>query len=722
MITVPLTAQPPAATDIHVDSLRVGFDQTWKLGCWTPVAIELAGGEPGAAVAVELVAPDDDGVDTVVRTSPASPVRFDDAGRAVCRSFTKIGRADATLRVRVLVDEHLVASRNFIASDAAGANDIRAGRPANTRLLVQIGNADVGLAEAFREQNTQPDGPSRQVVEVGSFDELPTAWYGYDAVDQIVIPASDPQFFASLAGDDPRLAALAEWVEMGGRLLVMCGRHAESLLVAGRPLADLVPGEFAEIVTLDNARAIEQYSQSEEAVRTERGRLEFSVPRVVNVAGRIEAFEGPAATDLPLVIRAPRGFGELVFAALDLNEPPLVDWPGRQKLLQQLLDLDESPTASRPASSRRLTTRGYDDLAGALRDRLGSQFANVRGVPFGLVAVLALGYLALVGPIDYYLVRRVFRRMQWTWFTFPAIVLLVCWGAYGFASARKGTVSRINQVELVDIDLASGRARGSTWATLYSPRATTYDLALAPRWPGGGAVANPSVQLSWFGMPGMGLRGMSSSGGLPTATDIEYRYGSELDRLENLPVETWSTKTLAARWTAPAAEMVVAELTATVENLVEGTVRNASGVRLDDARLLFGTWGWRLGDIAAGESVTIDRRLDPLKIRTLLTGVNRGAADGPRPGGPFVAEEADIDELLDLMMFYQASGGRGFSRLGNEHQSFCDLSHQLDLGRAVLLARCDQPGSELQRDGEAIHTELDGRWTVVRFVIPVQLE
>ena len=81
----------------------------------------------------------------------------------------------------------------------------------------------------------------------------------------------------------------------------------------------------------------------------------------------------------------------------------------------------------------------------------------MRLVPFWLVAGLILIYLLLIGPGDYFLLRKLGGRMTWTWLTFPAVVVLVCLGAYVLAHAMKGSEVKINQLDLVDVDAASGR-------------------------------------------------------------------------------------------------------------------------------------------------------------------------------------------------------------------------------------------------------------------------
>ncbi len=143
-------------------------------------------------------------------------------------------------------------------------------------------------------------------------------------------------------------------------------------------------------------------------------------------------------------------------------------------------------------------------------------------ISFWVVVAVFLGYLALIGPVDYFLLRKVLRRMELTWVTFPPVMLAVCIAAYFTAHGLKGETLRVNQVDLVDVDCQSGRLRGTSWATLFSPRAETYDVAFQPRTarlrPEPGAAASHADELvSWFGLPGNGLGGMAPKTANPVA-------------------------------------------------------------------------------------------------------------------------------------------------------------------------------------------------------------
>jgi hypothetical protein len=186
---------------------------------------------------------------------------------------------------------------------------------------------------------------------------------------------------------------------------------------------------------------------------------------------------------------------------------------------------------------------------------------------------------------------------------------------------------------------------------------------------------------------------------------------------------------LAAGWESArpdnARPLCAAELSVDEDGLLVGTLTNETGVRLDDACLLHGRWGYRLGDLEPGKRVEIGPQLNAIQVKTLLARrAGRPAAGGVdgQTQDVFFADRASLDELLHVMMFYEAVGGRGFAGLSNRYQAYCDLSRLLDLDRAVLLATGTGRGSQWvdRQTGEMLASEQDSATVVYRFVIPVQ--
>ena len=111
----------------------------------------------------------------------------------------------------------------------------------------------------------------------------------------------------------------------------------------------------------------------------------------------------------------------------------------------------------RPGGSN--LTEEEDELAVALRTHTDT-FEGVPVVSFGWVAFLIVLYILLIGPIEYFFLKRVLGRLELTWITFPIIVLTVSLAAYFTAYSLKGRELKINKVDVVDVDPASGRIYG----------------------------------------------------------------------------------------------------------------------------------------------------------------------------------------------------------------------------------------------------------------------
>jgi hypothetical protein len=197
-----------------------------------------------------------------------------------------------------------------------------------------------------------------------------------------------------------------------------------------------------------------------------------------------------------------------------------------------------------------------------------------------------------------------------------------------------------------------------------------------------------------------------------------------LSELSGLPVLTSSTKSLLARWdtehSADATSPLSAKLAVDEDGLLGGSLTNESGAALVDACLLYGQWGYRLGDVRSGQRLEIGPRLSAIPVKSVVARRARRGAAASEPS-TFLADRATVDELLSVMMFYKAAGGEGFAGLPNRYQADCDLSRLLELDRAILVAGGTSRGSQWMdaATGESLESEPDTSTVVYRFILPV---
>jgi hypothetical protein len=568
---------------------------------------------------------------------------------------------------------------------------------------------------------------------VADIEQLPTDWCGYEGVDALLISTSDLEIFRKLTPDNVRIKALDEWIRMGGRLVLCVGSNADVVLAENAPLAQFAPGPMETVFTREQTAAWEQFSGSSMPVPQPKtgDKIKFRCPKLKVTEG-VEARE----EDLPLVVRTPRGLGQIIFVAADIDRPPFKSWSDRGMLLAKLLDISLS-RGNEKQEEQYQGGYGYTDLSSQLRSSL-DEFNGVTVIPFALVAIMIVGYILLIGPGDYFLLKKLLRRMEWTWFTFPLIVIVVGATAYWLAYYLKGNQLRVNQVDLVDVDVASSTIRGTTWLNIFSPRMESFDLSLEPAILGKSAESQtkakePVGYFAWLGLPGSALGGMNPHSGNASLWSQPYRLWSETDlkpaeasAIEGVPIQVWSTKSFTGRWQIAADLLPPATLSDEQQDLV-GSITNPYDFPLANCIVAYNRWVYELGTIEPGK--TKQMHLERKDLRNYLTGYHMEKEDKMASRTVTTSYEKfsrDPSYILRTMMFYEKSGGWNYTHLANSYQSFVDLSNLLNANRAILVADAvrDQSavkqGATLLRGKTPITREQDRHTVIYRFIFPVK--
>ncbi|MFM7152373.1 MAG: hypothetical protein ACKO23_21300, partial [Gemmataceae bacterium] len=333
----------------------------------------------------------------------------------------------------------------------------------------------------------------------------------------------------------------------------------------------------------------------------------------------------------PVLLQSACGLGRVILATFDLDMPPFSTWDGAESFWSRLLrevvpylpqrvpgKADAAQKKAKPGGGAKAIGMNEGlkyDLRAELKRGLET-FEEVPTISFAWVALFLLLYILLIGPIDYFLLKKVFKRMEWTWVTFPALVLLSSIAAYATAYSLKGEDLRINKIDLVEVDLegpGGGQIYGHTWATLFSPRTANYTLATTP------------VGQAWTGKPATGnagtvvtlLEGGESTfrAGVQIPFRQPYDYAPEEIGVSGLPTPVWSTRSIVAEWRTgmPASgppldardEGGPLRVSRDGKGLV-GRLTNNLGVTLQDVTLIYRERCYLMDRLEPGES----RRLE----------------------------------------------------------------------------------------------------------------
>ena len=176
-----------------------------------------------------------------------------------------------------------------------------------------------------------------------------------------------------------------------------------------------------------------------------------------------------------------------------------------------------------------------------------------------------------------------------------------------------------------------------------------------------------------------------------------YDLSPRLDAIERLPIAMWSTRSLQARWWAEAPSPLVAHLTDRGDHLLGGTLRLPAAWPLTDAVLIYDRWAYPLPAELAGETIDVDKQLEPQTVETYFRHIT--IFDEKSDRAPYDRASTDLAHILETMMFHSLTGGDLYTNLANRAQGYVDLSGLVRLGRAVIVGRARQPAATLLRSG-----------------------
>jgi hypothetical protein len=698
-----------AAGELESAAVRIGFDGRFKVGRWTECRVETtAPFFVGSRLVVR--APDPDGH---VVSYPGPPAA--EGARVLVAHFMS-GRLDA-----MLADG---AALELVLETPGGEPQRRAVLPRDVRPLREGVPliATVGDPAGLDPDTTGSSAAQRrrQVVPLASLADLPTTQYGFDGLDVLVVAGN-------YTIDVERLNALERWVWEGGHLVLAAGasvgEYRESAL------------RTAAWITFDVAAEPFQVRELDKLVAFAERNSPIPIFGTVPVA-RISVRRGEVLASIgndPLVARAIHGFGHVTLLAVDLNRAPLTEWEaGIDDLVRRLVQVgrDGGQRAS-SSSDRRLAHSGIGDLASQL-NAAQEEFDDVRRSSRWVVMGLVLLYLALIGPLDYWFVHRVLQRPEWTWATFPAVVVLAALLGIVTASASNGRTLQVNRFELVDVDVETDAMRGLGLVTLYSPEHRRYAVEGTPRSPVPSTPVDEDGRLGWSGLPEDSYGGMYRQGGL-RFHQLEYAHADDAGAFENVPIPVWSTKAFRIRWNAPAGGVARDRLVEFEHGRLGGTLRHDLAGPIENWLVAYRSRIYRPTEVDGtrpplrpGETWQIDgATTEPRDLRVYMTNTTFRTIAGrteiddrsvPRQSA-YDALARDPRALIEMLTLHAAAGGSGYTGLENAPFGRFDLSNLVAADRAVLIGRLAEPTVDVTVNGNP--ATAGRRDTFVRIVFRV---
>ncbi len=696
-------------------SVSVGFDQSFKVGQWTPIVVANVSTNAQVCEAI-VIDPDGVGVSHPLTRQVAEGTSGTSRWIGVVRS----GRLDGELEVRVrngsstpLQSQKLLASRvpksTVPDSDASDPNTcfpLRQSEP----VWLEIGTAvellkPVGALHAIRSE---------------SFPDIVEIPWALDGVDGIWVTSR------AMLSEAARVE-LERWLRRGGHLVVTIATDIDEFQQtpwAGVLKSVVEPRARTRTTDLSGIEGFTVHG------RKILGANRAPVP--VTTLSRSEGQILASCLEGPLLTRASFGFGLITVFGIDPTVTPMSRWDGRSNFVKRLL-LSRTDTESTKSPVRSsLSQSGITDLASQWRAAAIHIPEVARPTLWGALGLL-LVYAAVIGPLDYLLVHKLLKRPHWTWASLPLLVAVTSFGTVWLARAANGDVAKLTQLDVVDIDAVRQEVLARSWATAYATENTLWHVEAAPTRL---SANHPQKVLSWLGFPENASGGMYRDSGFEIGHAIA-RSAVDRSSLDGIPVAQWSSKSLTSEaiWTSER-PLIESQLTSTVAGELDGPVVHHLPFDLLDWVVVIDKWIYRPHP-RFGEAATIWRAGQPWtpkdernygrELRGFLqrtTATKKHGKNGSVQEDVLVEKERynplvlDPADILQMMTLHESAGGKLYTGLDHHSLTAFDVTPLLSLDRAIVIARVTEPTTEWQFNGEARRpTRHHG---FVRFVLPVQ--
>lgn len=537
------TLPPSENSPIQLD-VEVGFDNAYRQNQWLPITVTITNHGPDVEGVVEWSFAGFGGYPVQREIELPRGAHKQLKLAAFAQRFLHAGQ------VRLLTDDHELA-RKEVRFDPIEAN----------RFVVGVVSSDETLLNSLAAM--QIAGTSGTTVLHVDLDDLPENTRLLDIFDAIFLHDKPTSTL-----NTSQLEALDMWVRFGGELIVSGGASTNQSVPG---VSDLVP------------------------VIPDRLMLDTSLRPLFNLVGRNTATPYPTHTTTTLVTLKEdavsldganlltlhnHGSGRVLFSAFDLRV--LRSWSEEASLWQ--LVLRNEPRFSPTTSSLRL----HDVL----------EFPALHLPSFTVLLIYVLGYIILVGPINF-LLLRLFRRTELAWITIPGLVVIFIAATYGTNLLVRGTRPEMLQLAVVQGFEDTDRGFATAYMGLFSPYRQNYTLSFAPE-----SLVNQQ-RLS-----------------LPPREDTAVVWNDSATEVHNTIVDVASLSTFIVERHVNVEAKVGSNLEWQNNGMLEGKVENLGNKPLTDALLLYGNSASAIGDIAPGETKPVQLHADQNNFPGMTTSMN----------------------------------------------------------------------------------------------------
>lgn len=402
----------------------------------------------------------------------------------------------------------------------------------------------------------------------------------------------------------PQANALLAWLHQGGHLIVAIEQSGDlnglPWLKAVLPIApqstevvQVGTSLHACLLSITNSATVQSSSKSQKQSKAAASASNTTESKIVPdfneevdhdfAQSSLAVCTGPMrqgvtvaqAGGIPLIQQSPCGRGRVTCLTFSPEREPFRSWKLRPWFWVYLANIP--PATYTEKEQHFSSSQGLDAVFASLLES-----HQIRKLPAFWLLVLLIAYLAVIGPVDQYYLRKINRTML-TWITFPTYVVLFSLLIYFIGYRLRSGDTEWNELHVVDIHPRGDRAqlRGNTYATIYSPINAHYKVEARL----GHASLRGESQGSWGG-------GQESC-----KADVQQ---NDAGFAANLFAPVWTSQLFVYDWwqTAPTPLEMTVDSSTSGEELV---IRNHLDRSLTNARLIVRDRIYTLGELKAGQ-------------------------------------------------------------------------------------------------------------------------
>jgi hypothetical protein len=619
-----------------------GFDNDSRLGYWTPVQITLSNDGPefkGVLSATTYTSPSRSGlpVSSILPWSYQEPITLPHNTQQQINIYVPFYESPST--PRGIIATLSASNGKVIATQTTVPYPLPRGA-----LLIGILSDQTGFNPLSAV--TLPD-PTRLIETVTlDYSTLPDMAESLGNFDVIVLDD-----FTTSTLNAAQLSALQTWINQGGVLIEVGGPqwqrtlaalppqllpvviHGTDTLLAGTHLLPTGSPTIAETVQQSIPGTLQKSITISTATLPEKG------------DARLEALSNLdtvlASGGTPLIVQADQGQGVICYLAFDPATGPLVDWPGAIALWKGVLLRTLGDQSLIPG-----TALTYSNGPGQLFSRGGLlQILHPSTLlPVWEFLFLLLGYIILIGPVCFLIVKRL-KRPAWNWRIVLSNIVIFSFLTYGLAYYQKE--ASINSISIIQLNQGGNFAHVTTFFSALIPDQGKVQVKIPAR-----SLTQP-IAKDLF---------LSDSGVSNSDEQAAITVGQNETNVNLLHAGGWSLYPIVSEEDQKVHGGFLSYLSLR-NGTLSGSIANTLDTSLSDVYILMPHSFAYIGRLPAGQTQQVKVSLHSLPLNTGTTLADQIAKDShlPVPYFPYASGSQPQNDFQYHLAILSALSGEGFS-------------------------------------------------------------